>query len=88
MTPKSFKFEHKRVKFERCFFAAAGVVCNYILQERTPYIMTLQELKTIIANIPDNAVVLLSTEDLYEVETVRVEIHPDGRIHLFLTNEE
>lgn len=50
--------------------------------------MTLQELKTIIANIPDNAVVLLSTEDLYEVETVRVEIHPDGRIHLFLTNEE
>ena len=88
MTPKSSKFEHKTSKFERCFFAAAGVVCNYILHERTPHIMTLQELKTIIANIPDNAIVLLSTEDLYEVETVRVEIHPDGRIHLFLTNEE
>lgn len=50
--------------------------------------MTLKELKTIIANMPDTAVVLLSTEDLYEVETVRIEIHSDGRVHLFFTNEE
>lgn len=50
--------------------------------------MTLKELKTIIANIPDEAIVLISTEDLYEVETVRIEIHADGRVHLFFTNEE
>jgi hypothetical protein len=50
--------------------------------------MTLKELKTIIANIPDEAIVLISTEDLYEVETVRIEIHSDGRVHLFFTNEE
>jgi hypothetical protein len=50
--------------------------------------MTINDLKKIINSLPDEAVVLLSTEDIYEVETVRIELHTDGRIYLILTNEE
>lgn len=50
--------------------------------------MTIKELKEIIQTIADEAIVLISTEDVYEVETVRIELHSDGRIHFMLTNEE
>lgn len=50
--------------------------------------MTIRELKEIIHNVPDEAVILLSTEDIYDVETVRIELHSDGRIHFILTTEE
>lgn len=50
--------------------------------------MTIKNLKEIIQNIPDEAIVLLSTEDVYDIETARIELHSDGRVHLILTNEE
>lgn len=50
--------------------------------------MTIKELKEIINSLPDETVVQLFTEDIYELEAIRVEIHSDGRIYLILTNEE
>lgn len=50
--------------------------------------MTIKELTKIINSLPDETVVHLSTEDVYEVEAVRIEIHSDGRVYLMLTNEE
>lgn len=50
--------------------------------------MTINDLKKIINSLPDETVVLLSTEDIYEVETIRIELHTDGRVHLILTYEE
>ena len=50
--------------------------------------MTVKELLEIISTLPDNTPVLVSTEDIYEVETVSVEHHSDGRKHLILSNLE
>ena len=50
--------------------------------------MTVKELLEIISSLPDNTPVLVSTEDIYEVETVSVEHHSDGRKHLILSNLE
>lgn len=50
--------------------------------------MTIKQLKEIISNLPDETPVLISTEDIYNVETVFVEYHSDGRQHLILSNVE
>lgn len=50
--------------------------------------MTVKDLKEIINNLPDETPVLISTEDIYDAETVMVEYHSDGRIHLILSNVE
>jgi hypothetical protein len=50
--------------------------------------MTILQLKQIIANLPDDTLILLSTEDTYDLETALIEYHSDNRIHLVLTNME
>jgi hypothetical protein len=50
--------------------------------------MTVKELIGIISSLPDETPVLISTEDIYETETVMVEHHSDGRKHLILSNME
>lgn len=50
--------------------------------------MTINDLKKIINSLPDETVVQLSTEDIYELEAIRVEIHSDGRIYLIFTSDE
>ena len=45
--------------------------------------MTIEQLKKIIANLPDETYVLIDLEDKYnDVETVIVEHHSDGRAHI------
>ena len=50
--------------------------------------MTINDLKKIINSLPDETVVQIFIEDIYEVEAVRIEIHSDGRVYLILTDEE
>lgn len=50
--------------------------------------MPINDLKKIINSLPDETVVQIFTEDIYEVEAVRIEIHSDGRIYLVLTSDE
>jgi len=50
--------------------------------------MTIKELKLIIENLDDKTPVLISSEDIYEVETIMVEYHSDGRSHLILSSLE
>ena len=50
--------------------------------------MKIKELKEIISNLPDDTLILLSTEDTYDLETAIIEYHSDGRIHLVLSNLE
>ena len=50
--------------------------------------MTVKEIKEIISSLPDETPILVSTEDIYEVETIAVEYHSDGRKHLILSNLE
>ncbi len=50
--------------------------------------MTIKQLKEIIANLPDETPVLISTEDVYNAETITIEYHSDGRQHFIISNEE
>ena len=50
--------------------------------------MTIKDLKEILKGLPEDAIVLLSAEDIYEVETVNIELHSDGRAHFILNAEE
>ena len=50
--------------------------------------MTVKELLEIISSLPDTTPVLVSIDDIYEVETISIEHHADGRKHLILSNVE
>ena len=47
--------------------------------------MTIGELKEIIATLPDNTILLVEETDINDVETVDVQYHSDGRIHLIFS---
>lgn len=47
--------------------------------------MTIKELKTIISNLPDETILLVEQEDVLDVETITVQHHPDGRVHLIFS---
>ena len=47
--------------------------------------MTIRELKMIIENLVEDTVVLIEEKDIYEVETVTIQLHSDGRSHLILS---
>ena len=47
--------------------------------------MTIKELKEIISNLPEETVILIEENDINEVETIDIQIHSDGRIHLILS---
>ena len=50
--------------------------------------MTTKQLLEIISNLPEDTPVILSTEDIYEAETVMIEYHSDGRLHVVISNVE
>ena len=50
--------------------------------------MTIIELKKIIENLADDTVILIEENDINEVETIEVQYHSDGGIHLILTSLE
>jgi hypothetical protein len=50
--------------------------------------MTIKQLKEIISYLPDETPVLISTEDVYDAETISIEYHSDGRQYLILSNVE
>lgn len=50
--------------------------------------MTISQLKQLIENLPSDTPIILSTNDVYELETAVIEYHSDGRVHLVLTNLE
>ena len=47
--------------------------------------MTINDLEQIISSLPDNTVLLIEETDLDDVETVHVQYHSDGRIHLIFS---
>lgn len=50
--------------------------------------MTIKELKEIIFNLPETAVILIEETDINDVGTVNVQYHADGRLHLILSSLE
>lgn len=51
--------------------------------------MTLEKLYEILNNIPKEAIVLIDTNQSYaEVNTVLVEYHADGRVHVVISEKE
>ena len=47
--------------------------------------MTIRELKEIISNLPDTTILLIEETDINDVETVNVQYHSDGRMHLIFS---
>jgi len=50
--------------------------------------MTIKEFKKIIDNLPEDTTILLKTNDIYDVESVHVQYHSDGRVYVILSDEE
>ena len=50
--------------------------------------MNVKELRDIIAHLPEETVILIEGEDVYDVETVDIQIHMDGRVHLIFSAME
>ena len=50
--------------------------------------MTIKELKEIIATLPDSTIVLIEETDVTDVESVSIQYHADGRVHLILSTLE
>lgn len=50
--------------------------------------MTVRELKEIIKNLPEETVILIDAEDIYDAESITVQYHSDGRVHLILCKDE
>lgn len=47
--------------------------------------MTIAELEKILAKAPEDAFVLIHATDIDDVETVSIEYHADGRVHVILS---
>ena len=47
--------------------------------------MTNKELKLIIEDLMDDTTILIEERDIYEIETVKIQLHSDGRSHLILS---
>ena len=50
--------------------------------------MTIKDLKKIIQSLPEETIVLLSAEDIYDVESCTFEKNTDGLAHFILNAEE
>lgn len=50
--------------------------------------MTIKELKMIIEDLANDTILLIGGDNAYEVETIHIEIHRDGRSHLILSTHE
>ena len=47
--------------------------------------MTIKELKFIIEDLADDTVIMIEENEINDVETIKIEIHMDGRSHLILS---
>lgn len=47
--------------------------------------MTIRDLKKIISTLPETTVLLIEETDINDVETIDVQYHADGRIHLIFS---
>lgn len=47
--------------------------------------MTIRDLKKIISTLPENTVLLIEETDINDVETINVQYHSDGRVHLIFS---
>ena len=50
--------------------------------------MTICELKKIISNLPEETILLVDARDVSDVETVEIQYHSDGRVHLIFSDSE
>ena len=50
--------------------------------------MTIKDLKEIIFNAPEDAIVILETEEICDLESVSIQYHSDGKVHVILSKDE
>ena len=47
--------------------------------------MTIKDLKAIINNLSEETIILVEENDINDVETIEVQYHSDGRVHLIFS---
>ena len=47
--------------------------------------MTIRDLKLIIEDLTDDTIILIEDTNAIDVETIKIEIHMDGRSHLIFS---
>lgn len=47
--------------------------------------MTIRDLKLIIEDLTDDTVILFEENDISNVETINIQIHSEGRLHLIFS---
>lgn len=47
--------------------------------------MTIKNLKEIISNLPEETILLIEESDVVDVESVSVQYHSNGNIHLIFS---
>lgn len=50
--------------------------------------MTTKQLKQIISNLPDDAIVLVEAPEISDTQHIDVVYHSDGRIHVIISSLE
>ena len=63
-------------------------VCFIVQIRKGGFIVNIAQLKSIIAQLPDETILLLQAEHLDDVSTVIVEHHSDNRTHLIFSGLE
>jgi hypothetical protein len=50
--------------------------------------MTIKELKPIIEKLTDDTAVLVQDNDINEIQSINIQIHSDGKLHLVFSTLE
>ena len=50
--------------------------------------MTIKQLKEIIKNLPDETILLVEQEDVLDVESIQIQYHGNGNVHIIFSSLE
>ena len=50
--------------------------------------MTIAQLKQITKDLPEDTILLVDHKEIFDIETINVQHHSDGRCHLIFSTEE
>ena len=84
-------FSHLKLALQICLLTIflKSVITYTTTFERTPLTMTVKELKQILNNVPEDAILLVTGTDyeVTDVENISVEYHSDGRVRVIFSDE-
>lgn len=50
--------------------------------------MTIKQLKEIISNLPNETILLVEQDDVLDVESIQIQYHENGNVHIIFSSME